>query len=412
MSHQAETADRHAGEEPFKLEELFYSRTDSRGVIIAGNEVFRRVSGYEWNALLGAPHKIVRHPETPRAVFRILWDAIQKGFPMGAYVKNRSKSGGWYWVFAIILPIDGGFLSVRLKPVSALSDRMRQSYATFSERERIEEIDPEEGAGILRKGAQADGFSSYTNFMAHALGHELAARDHQLRRAADPRTHVLAEMNAAMERATKEQVGLLRSFEALQSVPNNMRIVASRLEPSGGPVSAISENYKASSVVISDRLRRFVAGEGNICDQMSREVARALFLLGSSRVLSEMNTKFVQADPVDGIDWTKERELLNKLEQKASNDARVTMGKAAAIAAQLTQQSREIRRQMLGLDTIRVLGRVECGRMRDNSSGLSATIDQLDGFHDDIKGRLESIMRLSEEIEQSMTRYLRQSKAA
>ena len=412
MSHQAETADRHAGEEPFKLEELFYSRTDSRGVIIAGNEVFRRVSGYEWNALLGAPHKIVRHPETPRAVFRILWDAIQKGYPMGAYVKNRSKSGGWYWVFAIILPIDGGFLSVRLKPVSALSDRMRQSYVTFSERERIEEIDPEEGAGILRKGAQADGFSSYTNFMAHALGHELAARDHQLRRAADPRTHVLAEMNAAMERATKEQVGLLRSFEALQSVPNNMRIVASRLEPSGGPVSAISENYKASSVVISDRLRRFVAGEGNICDQMSREVARALFLLGSSRVLSEMNTKFVQADPVDGIDWTKERELLNKLEQKASNDARVTMGKAAAIAAQLTQQSREIRRQMLGLDTIRVLGRVECGRMRDNSSGLSATIDQLDGFHDDIKGRLESIMRLSEEIEQSMTRYLRQSKAA
>ncbi|MBN2740227.1 MAG: PAS domain-containing protein [Rhodobacteraceae bacterium] len=412
MSHQAETADRHAGEEPFKLEELFYSRTDARGVIIAGNEVFRRVAGYEWNALLGAPHKIVRHPETPRAVFRILWDAIQKGYPMGAYVKNRSKSGGWYWVFAIILPIDGGFLSVRLKPVSALSDRMRQSYATFSERERIEEIDPEEGAGILRKGAQADGFSSYTNFMAHALGHELAARDHQLRRAADPRTHVLAEMNAAMERATKEQVGLLRSFEALQSVPNNMRIVASRLEPSGGPVSAISENYKASSVVISDRLRRFVAGEGNICDQMSREVARALFLLGSSRVLSEMNTKFVQADPVDGIDWTKERELLNKLEQKASNDARVTMGKAAAIAAQLTQQSREIRRQMLGLDTIRVLGRVECGRMRDNSSGLSATIDQLDGFHDDIKGRLESIMRLSEEIEQSMTRYLRQSKAA
>ncbi|MEX1660170.1 PAS domain-containing protein [Thioclava sp. 15-R06ZXC-3] len=412
MSHQVETAERHAGEMPFQLEELFYSRTDTRGVILSGNEVFRRVSGFEWGDLLGAPHKIVRHPDTPRAVFRILWDAIQKGYPMGAYVKNRSKSGGWYWVFAIVLPIDGGFLSVRLKPVSDLSDKMRRSYATFSERERVEKIDPEESAGMLRRGAEADGFSSYTNFMAHALGHELAARDRQLRRTVDPRTQVLAEMNTAMVRATKEQVGLLRSFEALQSVPNNMRIVASRLEPSGGPVSAISENYKASSVVISDRLRSFVAGEGNICDQMSREVARALFLLGSSRVLSEMNAKLEQVVPVEGIDWVKERELLNELEQKASNDARAVMGKAAAIAAQLTQQSREIRRQMLGLDTIRVLGRVECGRMRDNSGGLSATIDQLDGFHDDIKGRLESIMRLSEEIEQAMTRYLRQSKAA
>jgi aerotaxis receptor len=412
MSHQVETAERHAGEVPFTLEELFYSRTDARGIILAGNEVFRRVSGYEWGDLLGAPHKIVRHPETPRGVFRILWDAIQKGYPMGAYVKNRSKCGGWYWVFAIILPVDSGFLSVRLKPISDLSDKMRQSYETFSERERVEQIDPEESARTLRRGAQADGFSSYTNFMAHALGHELAARDRQLRRTEDPRTRVLAEMNSAMERATKEQVGLLRSFEALQSVPNNMRIVASRLEPSGGPVSAISENYKASSVVISDRLRSFVAGDGNICDQMSREVARALFLLGSSRVLSEMNAKFVQVDPVDGIDWMTERDLLNKLEHKAAGDARAAMGKAAAIAAQLTQQSREIRRQMLGLDTIRVLGRVECGRMRDNSGGLSATIDQLDGFHDDIKARLESIMRLSEEIEQSMTRYLRQSKAA
>jgi aerotaxis receptor len=412
MSHQVETADRHAGEVPFTLEELFYSRTDARGMILAGNEVFRRVSGYEWGDLLGAPHKIVRHPETPRGVFRILWDAIQKGYPMGAYVKNRSKCGGWYWVFAIILPVDSGFLSVRLKPISDLSDKMRQSYEMFSERERVEQIDPEESARMLRRGAQTDGFSSYTNFMAHALGHELAARDRQLRRTEDPRTQVLAEMNSAMERATNEQVGLLRSFEALQSVPNNMRIVASRLEPSGGPVSAISENYKASSVVISDRLRSFVAGDGNICDQMSREVARALFLLGSSRVLSEMNAKFVQVDPVDGIDWVTERNLLNKLEHKAASDARAAMGKAAAIAAQLTQQSREIRRQMLGLDTIRVLGRVECGRMRDNSGGLSATIDQLDGFHDDIKARLESIMRLSEEIEQSMTRYLRQSKAA
>jgi aerotaxis receptor len=407
MNAQLGFARQQSGEAAFSFEELFYSRTDDRGVIRAGNDVFQRISGFEWADLINAPHKIVRHPDTPRAVFRILWDALKKGNPMGAYVKNRTRSGEFYWVFAVVLPVDDGYLSVRLKPSSPLFERVRAYYEAFSDRERLEKIDPENGAGELRGLAAASGFSSYTSFMAFALGQELAARDARLRRVADGRTGILVEMNEALEKATKEQVGLLRSFEALQSIPNNMRIVASRLEPSGGPVSAISENYKASSLVISERLRSFVAGKGNLCDQMSREVARALFLLGCGRVVSEMNRNFVHMRPVTGIDWDEERGLLERLESSCAVMAREAMSQAAELATALNRASAEIRRQMLGLDTIRVLGRVECGRMRDTNGGLSATIDQLDSFHADIKSRLESIMRLSEVIGTAMTSYLR-----
>ena len=42
-------------ERPFLVEQLFYSRTDSRGVIESGNWVFQRVSGFSWEELLGAP---------------------------------------------------------------------------------------------------------------------------------------------------------------------------------------------------------------------------------------------------------------------------------------------------------------------------------------------------------------------
>ncbi|WP_051692502.1 PAS domain-containing protein [Thioclava pacifica] len=412
MNLETDPHDRFGDEVPFALHELFYSRTDPRGVIQAGNEIFRRVSGYDWSELIGAPHKIVRHPDTPKGVFRLLWDAIQKGHPMGAYVKNRAKNGGWYWVFAVLLPIDGGYLSVRLKPVSELSGRIQKFYSELSARERDETLDPEQSVAILRAQAEASGYASYTAFMAYALSLELAERDRQLRRAVDARTSMLGEMNEAMAKLTKEQIGLLRSFEALQSVPNNMRIVASRLEPSGGPVSAISENYKASSVVISERLRQFVAGRDNLCAQMAWQVARALFLLGCSRVLPEMNREFREEETHEKIDFAEERTLLAQLEVKGISDARAAMLSAADFAAQMTQQSRDIRRQMLGLDTIRVLGRVECGRMRDSSEGLSATIDQLDSFHDDIKSRLEAIMRLSEVVKHSLTRYLRLEQAA
>jgi aerotaxis receptor len=407
MTVQSDSSRPQDAEARFGFDQLFYSRTDPRGVILAGNDVFRRVSGFDWGEILGSPHKIVRHPDTPRGVFRILWDALGGGHPMGAYVKNRVRDGGHYWVFAVVMPTEDGFLSLRMKPSTPLFERIREVYARISARERDEKLDPEASAKALRGVAASEGFSSYTSYMAFALGQELAARDLKLGRPADPRAQRLIDMNKSLEKVTQEQMKLLRSFDALQSIPNNMRIVASRLEPSGGPVSAISENYKASSLVISERLRSFVAGRDNLCDRVSRQAARALFLLGSNRVLAEMNAGFRDAEPVPGIDWAHERDLLRALEERSRTNTREAMERAVGHAEELSRSSAEIRRLMLGLDTIRVLGRVECGRMRDTSGGLSATIDQLDIFHADIKNRLESIMRLSEDISSSMNQFMR-----
>ena len=55
-------------ESPFAYDELFFSRTDLKGTIQAGNNVFQRVSEFTWDELLGRPHNVIRHPEMPRAV--------------------------------------------------------------------------------------------------------------------------------------------------------------------------------------------------------------------------------------------------------------------------------------------------------------------------------------------------------
>ncbi|XZQ31210.1 PAS domain-containing protein (plasmid) [Rhodobacter capsulatus] len=176
------------GRGQFSIRRSFLSRTDPRGVILAGNDVFQNVSGFAWSELLGAPHKIIRHPDTPRAVFRILWDALGNGFPMGGYVKNRARNGDFYWVFAVILPTEGGFLSVRLKPSTPLFAQIRKVYAELAARERAERLDPGDSARRLWTIITEAGFTSYTTFMASALGQELAARDHRLGRPEDPRT--------------------------------------------------------------------------------------------------------------------------------------------------------------------------------------------------------------------------------
>ena len=116
-------------ERPFAAHELFFSTTDRKGLIRSGNQIFVRVSAYPLEALLGAPHNVIRHPDMPRAVFRLLWDHLERGRSFAGYVKNMAADGGYYWVFALVVPVDGGYLSVRLKPSSPLFPVVQALYA-------------------------------------------------------------------------------------------------------------------------------------------------------------------------------------------------------------------------------------------------------------------------------------------
>ncbi len=84
--------------------ELIVSKTDRRGVITYANDVFIRMCGYTEAELLGQPHSIIRHPHMPRCVFKLLWDTIEAGQEIFAYVINRAKNGDHYWVFAHVTP--------------------------------------------------------------------------------------------------------------------------------------------------------------------------------------------------------------------------------------------------------------------------------------------------------------------
>lgn len=57
-------------------EELFFSTTDRRGVIQEANSVFVRMSRYPREALVGAPHNIIRHPRMPGGAFKLMWDTL------------------------------------------------------------------------------------------------------------------------------------------------------------------------------------------------------------------------------------------------------------------------------------------------------------------------------------------------
>jgi PAS domain S-box-containing protein len=74
------------------------SKTDAKGIIEYGNDYFVEISGYTESELIGKPHNIIRHPDMPRVVFKMMWDRINSGKNIMAVVKNMAKDGRYYWV--------------------------------------------------------------------------------------------------------------------------------------------------------------------------------------------------------------------------------------------------------------------------------------------------------------------------
>lgn len=84
---------------------VLVSRTDAKGLITYVNSYFAEISGYTLSELRGKSHNIVRHSDVPPAIFSDLWDTLKQGQCWHGVVKNRAKSGRYYWADAWISPI-------------------------------------------------------------------------------------------------------------------------------------------------------------------------------------------------------------------------------------------------------------------------------------------------------------------
>ena len=91
-------------ERTFAEDEVIVSKTDLKGRITYCNNVFQRLAGMDEKHLLGQPHSIIRHPDMPRCIFKLLWDTLGEGNEIFAYVLNRSVNGDHYWVLAHVTP--------------------------------------------------------------------------------------------------------------------------------------------------------------------------------------------------------------------------------------------------------------------------------------------------------------------
>lgn len=170
-----------AARRTFGVEDIFFSTTDPKGVITHANDVFLRLAALDAASATGSAHNVIRHPEMPGGLFRLLWDELEAGRPVCAYMANQAVDGVRYDVLATVTPIEGGYLSVRLRPaVVDLERSVHRAYDVVTRREReLRETGgsrhavAQQGADLLLAQLDELGFASAAEFTRHVLPREI-----------------------------------------------------------------------------------------------------------------------------------------------------------------------------------------------------------------------------------------------
>ncbi len=85
-------------------QQVIVSRTDTEGNIVYCNPTFLELNGFKSSEVIKKPHSIVRHPDMPKSIFRIIWSIIQQGYPIQALIKNKTNDNHYYWTLINIKP--------------------------------------------------------------------------------------------------------------------------------------------------------------------------------------------------------------------------------------------------------------------------------------------------------------------
>ena len=276
----------------FDIDELFFSTTDRNGRIRTCNDVFLRISAFPPDEIIGQAHSVVRHPDMPRAVFDLFWEYLLADRPVGAYVKNITADGASYWVYAVALPIDGGFISLRLKPTSPTRAKVEALYSELKEIES--ECPKDKRAGIQKARRRLDeavhelGHGDYAQFMASALREEVAARnlalgrdDRHLTRGPRAAFRDLHLLDTLAEEAARQAAHFEATARETHRIALNSSVCAARFNEEGAALGVLSNQIAVLSDEIAEQaaaLQTASTNLGPVFESLALQVSLSMLL--------------------------------------------------------------------------------------------------------------------------------------
>jgi len=145
------------------------SRTNLKGDIIYYNRAFAEISGYSKRELINMPHNILRHPDMPKSIFYFIWKNLLGGNNTYGILKNRSKSGNYYWLnikFTVQKDIENrpiSFLAEGRVVQKSIIDRVEPLYKKLLKEEKRSGV--ENSIKKLYSILNSENIASYNDFI-------------------------------------------------------------------------------------------------------------------------------------------------------------------------------------------------------------------------------------------------------
>lgn len=383
----------------FKPEEMFFSRTDVTGRIIAGNSVFQQISGYDWGSLLQKPHNIIRHPDMPKSVFQLFWDLLLNNKPVAAYVKNLAADGKYYWVFALALPVENGYISVRIKPTSERLQVIENIYNQILSIEQKTNV--EEATKKLISELQKMGFENYHEFMIDSLLVEIISRNKILDKQIS--FDCLMDINKLHhlgKELTDKATGALKIHQSNRFQALNLEITSANSELTANSMGKIAHYFQG----ISQGIKTEIIKLNSIVKSVNEKLKESQFLIASTDLVSEMVYSFEKERLIDGINLNQEKEILKSLASHSFQEVYDNSLELNIILRNLKLISEELANSIGGLEFVRITGKIEAStldeeiKFRSSIHEMSKVVGELKKLILDIREKQEIMFKRANDI--------------
>jgi PAS domain S-box-containing protein len=409
-------------ERDFGIHELFFSTTDISGKLTSWNKVFSRVSGYDEQELSGKPHSLVRHPDMPRGVFRLFWDMIQCGEQVGAYVKNLAVDGRYYWVYALAVPIDNGYLSVRLKPTSEFFGIVKDVYKELLAYEEeqllsgMSKVDVSiKSKEVLLSKIKSLGFESYKSFMNKTLLSEIISRENIIKSSTNAHNNSNEDL-LSNSKLSQEITNVSQIVNSLFSELSNSTDLSNVITGSFSGTfqhatkikyNAINATIEASKLgslgdtlfVLADYLERNCAKTltelytaKNTADSSLKSVDEILFTISAAKLQTECLHEFLKENSTQSSFMTVNREklLLSCFVSRIKKMCADYTGIEQSFTS-IFDTLEEIRMLFLSLKVAHVSAKAESSRI-DNADRFGAIFDDVNKIIDESKNSIDGTL--------------------
>ena len=402
-------------ESPFGIDELFCSVTNPLSEIEYANDVFIRVSKFTAENMVGQYHNIIRHPDMPMAAFRIMWEHLLNNKSVSVYVKNMAKDGSYYWVMALAFPVEGGYLSIRLKPTSPMFEKIKRiykdtrSYEMDLMKSNDREYTIKASKAYMLEQLAKEGFDSYDKFMKFALQMEVRQRELALdemeskKRYDDEYGEMLESVNkilgemvvfsdkleAMHEKLLKYSNFILHLSNTILSIAINARLQSSKLDQADQSLSVISEKMGEQTQWGEESLKKII----HIIEEMYTLFGNLNFDVISSKVQVEMALLYLcEYHGICSLNEDEERNR-NEVQRTESFEKTLAMlknayeprlksiqkhiGEVPVIQNQIQGSIKDIEKYLTILRFIYITGKVEITRMSQQDASFQETFEDL-----------------------------------